>query len=264
MLVTLLIWLMAWWLAASICCCGVKLPTWFRILVWILTLALSLALFRTPWWFFRWIGGLIVAFSCFWAKILTGWKIAWCCCCIIWIGMLIFEFFNEREALEDYAVKVNQEEKNRQDILSKYTERDNNMSRIITLEKDIVWYAKQMQNTDCAYNETCNDAYLWNSLSDKLDNAFDEKDRIWSKSKAAISKEKQVKLEKDVWLLKLLWMDNSSELGGSLASYSSSISSTKSSINSKIEQITTLEADCDYPPILKCNTLLRNDLEKEY
>ncbi len=264
MLLTLLIWLMAWWLAASICCCGVKLPTWFRILVWILTIPLTLLFFGTVWWPIRWIGWFIVVLACFWTKLLKWWKIAWCCCCIIWIWVLISEFFSEREALENYAMRVNQEEKNRQDILSKYTERDDNMSRIITLEKNIVNYAKQMQNTDCAYNNTCRDYYLWTSLANQLDDAFDEKDRIWSKSKTAISKEKHVKLEKSVWLLKLLWMDNSSEIWSSLASYSSSISSKKSSINSKIEQINELEADCDYPPIIECNKLITNTLEKEY
>lgn len=241
----------------------VKLPTWFKILAWILTIILSLVLFRTDWWFFRWVGWIIVAFACFWSKISKWWKIAWCIAYAIWIVVLISEIFSERSYLEDYTERVNKEEKNRVDILNRYTERDDNMSCIITLEKDIITYAKKMLNTDCINNTTCNDADLWNSLSDQLSDAFDEKNRIWKKSQTAISKQNQVKFEKELWLLDLLWMDNSKELRDSLNSYSSSISSKKSSINSKIDQIDTLEADCDYSPVITC-THVKNKLEKEY
>ena len=100
---------------------------------------------------------------------------------------------------------MNQEVKNRKDILDKYTERDNNMSRIITLENDIIVYAKKMLNTDCAKaTTTCYDANLWNSLSDQLSDAFDEKDRIWRQSKTAISKQNQIKMDSNLWLLDLL------------------------------------------------------------
>lgn len=241
----------------------VKLPTWFRIVAWIFTVILSLVLFRTGWWFFRWVGWIIVALSCFWTKMLKWWEIAGCVACAIWIVVLISELFSEYSYLEDYTIRVKKEERNRVDILNKYTERDENMSRIIELEKDIITYAKKMLNTDCVNKTTCNDADIWNSLWNQLDEAFDEKDRIWEKSQTAISKQNQVKMEKKLWLLDLLWMDNSTELSDSLNSYSSFISSKKSSINSKIDQIDTLEADCDYSPVITC-THVRNILEKEY
>ena len=263
MLLTLLILAIVWWVMAIIYCCWVKFPLWLRILVWILSLALILILYKANWWFIRCAGLILTALACFWVNLWDGRKKAWCWLSAIWIAILVFEFYTEYNALQDYTLQVNQEAKNRQDILNKYTERDNNMSRIITLENNIIGYAKRMLNTDCATNQTCYDADLWNSLSNQLSDAFDEKDRVWNQSKTAISKQNQIKLGKKLRLLDFLWMDNSTELGDSLASYSSSIETKKSSINTKIEQIDKLEADCNYPPVITCTKLITNSLEKE-
>ena len=260
----LLITSLIWWIAGIIYWFGVKLPLWLRIIVWLLSIVLWVYLILIPRWVISWMAAITLGLTCLWATtIWNGGKIILSFLTVIWIILLFVEFYNQYNTLQDFTSKVSVEAKNRKDILNKYTERDNNMSRIILLEKDIISYVKKMLNTDCVNNDKCDDANQWNSLSNQLDNAFEEKDDVRNKSRVAISSENQVELGKSLWLLDLFWMNNSKELSESLNKYSDSISKKKESINSKINQIEDLEADCNYPPIMKC-TRLKIDLEKEH
>lgn len=259
----LLITSLIWWSAGIIYWFGAKFPLWLRIIIWLLSIVLWVYLLIVPSWIFSWIASIILGLSCLWVEMSKWLKVVCSCFTVIWIILLFVDFYEQYNTLQDFTSKVSVEAKNREDILNKYTERDNNMSRIITLEKDIVSYVKKMLNTDCVNNDRCDDADLWNSLSNQLDNAFDEKEDVWNRSRTAISRQNQVKLEKSLWLLDMFWMNNSKELNESLNKYSESISKKKDSINWKISQINDLEADCNYLPILKCKNL-KIDLEKEY
>jgi hypothetical protein len=182
---------------------------------------------------------------------------------IIVARVLIAEYNDEKSLLKDYTTKVNAESENRANILSKYQERDTNLARIITLEKEINNIADKMAQTDCANQDTCRQVDLWNSLYDKLDNARDEKESLMSKSKTAISKQNKINKPDELWLLDMLGFNNSEELSNKLASYSVQINDKFISINSKIDQIEALEKDCNHPPVITCTSFTEIDLEKE-